>query len=126
MYFWILCKYYNYLKLKNNSDPLFNAVCIIFITQVIHFGLIAIIIRNFFYINLFVLETDNVNHKLAFFPVGIVWLVSAYFYYKRRINKHKFEHQKSVHFFRPLLIFIMTALIPLYIAINLSGGKIWM
>jgi hypothetical protein len=125
MYFWILCEYYNYLKLKNNSDPLFNAVGIIFITQVIHFGLIAIIIRNFFNINLFVLEIDNINNKLAFFPVGIVWLVFTYFYYKRRINKHKFEYQNSVYFFKPLLIFIVTALIPLYIAINLSGGEIW-
>lgn len=99
----------------------------VFIAQVVHLSLLAIVAREKFNINLFFINTRGTFGKYAFFPIGVVWLISLYFYYKNKIisRRNSLKTNTVCSLFQLLLLSILVIVIPLYIAIKLSGGEIW-
>lgn len=128
MYTNLYFKYYNFLKARKSNDPKFNASCIIYLTQVIHFFFVVLFLGKFLYFKIPSFSADNSTNKLLFFPIGIIWL---YFVYKifssklKRINLEKIPAVSELNTQKFLILMIVTILIPLYCIIFLSGGEIW-
>ena len=124
MYGKLYYNFYSYLKKKNNQDPTFNAACILFIAQIIHFFVLFLSISKILDFELPVFSKDNSDNKLAFLPIAIVWLILGYKFYSSKVEYliSKFKNEKKYNFF---ILLLFSIFIPLYILIKLSGGSIW-
>ena len=122
MYIFLYKKIYSYYKLNKNFDPIFNSVCLVFITQVVHFFLLMLILSKIFLFKMYTFSSDSSINKLCFYPIGILWLYLVFRYFKKKTDTVKIETTTKKEL---LLYLIICLLIPLYFIIILSGGKIW-
>lgn len=115
---------YSFFKKKNNQDPTFNAAGIVFIAQIIHFFVLLLSISKILDFELPVFSKDNSDNKLAFFPIGVVWLILVHKFFGNKVEflASKFKNEKKYNFY---LMLLFSVFIPLYILIKLSGGSIW-
>lgn len=121
MYDWFFYRVYQYLKNKNNHDAQFNATTLTFIVQVVHFISILLLASN-----LMSYKIPKIKSKWSFFPLGIIWLILLFWYFKKRLEtfENKFDNETlTKKQFLILLIFVL--LLPLLLIIKLSGGQIW-
>lgn len=124
MYGKLYYNFYSFLRKKNNQDPAFNAACLLFISQIIHFFVFVLSISKISDFELPVFSKDNSDNKLAFFPIAIVWLILVHKFFENKVEflTSKFKNEKKYNFYLMLLFSIFT---PLYILIKLSGGSVW-
>ena len=126
MYNWLFFKVYNYFKNKNNDDPLFNSVGLVFFAQIVHISLLILIFSKIFDFKIPAFSTDNSTNKMLLLPFMGVLLVLTYFYYKRKVNKNNFKNNdKPISLYKLILIIFLVIFIPLYFIIKLSGGEVW-
>lgn len=121
MYTWFFYKIYNFYKARNNHDPLFHSVGLVFISQIIHIMTFYLILSKILDFNTFKLAD-----KLYFYPIGISWLILVNYYFKKNVKNNKTEkHTKVLLLYQLLIVLFFFMFVPLYIAIRLSGGQIW-
>jgi len=126
MYYWLFIKFYNFYKKKNNYDPLFNSVALIFFAQIVHFFLIFIILGSIFNFDIPSFSENRFINKLAFLPISLLWLVTINNYYKNKLKKSvSNSDHKELKLYEFLASIFLIIVLPLYIAIKLSGGQIW-
>jgi hypothetical protein len=117
---------YAFFKAKKNHDPEFSTVGIVFISQIIHVFLLLLVVKHFIAFEIPKYSNDSAINKLAFFPIGIIWLIIVYYYFKNKIEK-MFKRFNKVTLtniqFAILIIFVI--ILPLYSVIILSGGEVW-
>lgn len=124
MYGKIYFSIYRFFKSKNNQDPTFNSACLVFISQVLHFFTLALLISNIFNLTLPVFSEDNTVNKWFFFPIAIIWLFIIHKFFEKRIEdlNKKFQNEKEYNFY---LLITVVVIIPLFAVIKLSGGSLW-
>jgi len=122
MYVFLYKKIYSYFKMNKNFDPIFNSACLVFIIQGVHFFLLMLILSKIFLLEIFKFSSDNSVNKFYFYPIGILWLYLVFRYFKKKTVTIKVEMTTKKELFFYLLFCL---LIPLYLIIILSGGKIW-
>lgn len=126
MYTWLFFKFYDYFRSKNNDDPLFNSVGVVFFAQVVHISLLALIMSKIFDFKNPVFSSDNSTNKMFLLPYMGLFLIMIFYYYKRKIEKYTYTgNGKSIKLSKLILIVFLVILIPLYFVIKLSGGEIW-
>ncbi|HRE77745.1 MAG TPA: hypothetical protein PLL09_07970 [Flavobacterium sp.] len=126
MYYWLFIKFYNFYKKKNNYDPLFNSVALIFFAQIVHFFLIFLILGSIFNFEIPSFSKDRFVNKLAFLPISLLWLITINNYYKNKLKKSEAKSDyKVLKLYELLLLIFFIIIVPLYVTIRLSGGQIW-
>ncbi len=117
---------YTFFKTKKNHDPEFNTAGIVFIAQVIHLFLILVTIRYFTNFEIPKYSSNSIYNKLAFFPLGIAWLIIVHRFFSQRIEKMTTRFNKkvltNVQF---TLLIVIVLILPLYALIKISGGEVW-
>jgi hypothetical protein len=125
MYKWLYVQIYYYLHRRKNLDPVYNSTVCISLVITVHLALIALIASKLFSFKIFRFYKESGYNSLAMMPFVILFLFLSYFYYKAR---HKSITEKYRSVLQPLKFYIIMSvvtLLPLYIAIKLSGGEIW-
>ncbi len=128
MYSKLYIKYYNFLNKRKSFDSMFNASCIVFFTQVVHVFLLILIFSKLLKFEIPSFSDNRSINKLYFFPIAILWLYLTHTFFSSKLKNKDFEKKvnkmkiTNLNFFT---LIIMTILIPLFLVIILSGGKIW-
>ena len=127
MYSWLFNGIYNFLNKKTKDiDPKFSASGIVFISQIAHFALIIMIIQHFADIELPRFSKESFYNKLGLFPIGIIWLILIHVFFKKNFDKIQSKYgKKAFNRLQFLGLILISVLIPIYIAIKISGGQIW-
>lgn len=127
MYTKLYLQYLNFLKLKKNIDPTFNASCIVFLSQCVHFFLGMLILSKLFDFKISSFSSDNSSNRLFFMPVAAIWLYLVHKTFSAKSKKVDFKKEKiyELNNLQFLILVVVTILIPLYFIIILSGGQIW-
>ena len=128
MYSKLYIKYYNFLNKRKSFDSMFNASCIVFFTQVVHVFLLILIFSKLLKFEIPSFSDNRSINKLYFSPIAILWLYLTHTFFSSKLKNKDFEKKvnkmkiTNLNFFT---LIIMTILIPLFLVIILSGGKIW-
>jgi len=128
MYSKLYIKYYNFLNKRKSFDSMFNASCIVFFTQVVHVFLLVLIFSKLLKFEIPSFSDNRSINKLYFSPIAILWLYLTHTFFSSKLKNKDFEKKvnkmkiTNLNFFT---LIIMTILIPLFLVIILSGGKIW-
>jgi len=127
MYGILYYKIYKFLESKKNHDPVFNAVTVIFLFQILHFSIGLLIVKK---ITGYTLPNHNEYSsygKYTLLPFCFIWIAIAYYYFKSKLEdyKEKYKNDKVISNIQFAIYFLVLFLIPLYAAIKLSGGQIW-
>lgn len=121
MYNFIFYYFYK-LTIKINSDAIFNAAGMVFLTIIIHLAFSLSILKkvlNLSYTNFRFSDIYLIN-KIYMMPLGLVFLILIYKIFKKRFNKiqRKYEGRRIVTLGNTIYIFLLM-LVPLIISIIL-------
>lgn len=120
--------YYSFLKSKKSFDPTFNAVSVVYLTQVIYFFVISILFGKVFGYGIPKFNSSGSINKILFLPFAILWFYFCFRYFRNSLLKSdlkKVLEKNKIGNAKVLVIFILTFIIPLYLLIILSGGQVW-
>ena len=124
MYYWLYLKFYAYFKTKKGTDSTFDAACLICFAQVVHAGLLLIILVKTGLFDFPKFPGSN-SGKFAYMPFLAAWLIAVYFYYKRKIKRNQSELPEPLLGYQLVILYAVAVFLPLYIAIKLRGDSLW-
>ncbi len=117
---------YSFFKSKKNHDPVFNCACLVFIAQLVHVFLLLQGIKYLIDFDIPKYSSNSDTNKLAFFPIGIIWLIIVHYFFKNRIDKMSKKYSIPViSKMKFIILLIIVIILPLYGVIKLSGGDVW-
>ena len=116
---------YGYFKNKKNHDLLFNTSCLVFISQVIHFFILSLIVLKIFKMEFPKFSGDNSQNKLFFLPLAGIWIFILHKYFQNKLQILEKKYKNKVFLNNIYWIVILSIIIPLILLIKLSGGSIW-
>lgn len=116
---------YGYFKKQKNHDPLFNTSCFVFISQVIHFFILSLIVLKIFKMEFPKFSGDNSQNKLFFLPLAGIWLFILHKYFQIKLQILEKKYKNKVFLNNIYWIVILSIIIPLILLIKLSDSSIW-
>lgn len=126
MYNWFFFKIYYFYKSKNNHDPIFNTSILVFFAQGLHFFVILSALQYFLDFDIPTFSSDNSKNKAVFIPIGLIWLILVYFFYRKNVKSLGVKYNsRPLKLYELLKLLFIIIVIPLYLCIRLSGGQVW-
>lgn len=122
MYNKIFKKFYGFYKKREDSDPVFDSATAVFFAQAFQVGMLLAIINNA--IEYEIPEESIIRSlgKYFFFPLGMIWLIIVYYYYKSYAESMDKSTITKNGWKDIILISMPTIITPLIAIIFFSGG----
>ncbi|HYD92035.1 MAG TPA: hypothetical protein VEA37_11190 [Flavobacterium sp.] len=124
MYYWLYLKFYVYFKSKKGNDSTFDAACLIFLAQVVHFIFVFTLLDRVGLFDFPKISNNNLG-KFAYIPLFLPWLVLVYYYYKWKVKRDQRVPPKPLQGYKLATLYAVAVIAPLYIAIKLRGDSLW-
>lgn len=129
MYTKLYFTYFSFLRSRKSVDPKFEAVSIVFLTQVVHFFIILLLVGIILEVNTIPRFSETrATNRFLFLPIAAIWYYLCFHYLRNKLEKLNPKNQLSkydIGGWATLALFTISFLLPLYILIILSGGQIW-